>query len=63
MIRKIRLHHSKELLKNNDLTVADIAVKVGYSESSSYIRAFIQEYGISPFNFSKKLNSSPNSEK
>lgn len=53
MIRKIRLQQSKELLKNSDLTVADVAVKVGYSESSSFIRAFIQEYGISPLNFSK----------
>jgi signal transduction histidine kinase/DNA-binding response OmpR family regulator/ligand-binding sensor domain-containing protein len=54
MIRKIRLQHSKELLKNSDLTVADVAVKVGYSESSSYIRAFVQEYGISPLNFVKR---------
>jgi signal transduction histidine kinase/DNA-binding response OmpR family regulator len=53
MIRKIRLHHSKELLKNSDLTVGEVAVKVGYSESSSFIRAFVQEYGISPLNFAK----------
>jgi transcriptional regulator GlxA family with amidase domain len=55
MIRKIRLQHSKGLLKNSSLSVSEIAIKVGYSESSSFIRAFIQEYGISPLNYSKKL--------
>ena len=54
MIRKIRLNHSKSLLKNGNLTVADVAVKVGYSESSSFIRAFTQEYGISPLSYAKK---------
>jgi signal transduction histidine kinase/DNA-binding response OmpR family regulator/ligand-binding sensor domain-containing protein len=63
MIRKIRMQYSKELLKNSGLSVSEIAIKVGYSESSSFIRAFIQEYEISPLNFSKKYNSSSDSEK
>lgn len=62
MIRKIRLKRSKKLLKNSDLSVSEIAIKVGYSESSSFIRAFVQEYGISPLNYSKKHNNSPDSE-
>lgn len=57
MIRKARLNHSKSLLKNRNFTVADVAVKVGYSESSSFIRAFTQEFGISPLSYVKKCVS------
>jgi len=54
LIRKIRMNHSKVLLKNNNLSVSEIAIKIGYSESSSFIRAFVQEYGMSPMNYVKK---------
>lgn len=57
MIRKARLKHSKSLLENGNFTVADVAVKVGYSESSSFIRAFTQEFGTSPLNYAKKVVS------
>ncbi|MDX1286245.1 MAG: response regulator, partial [Draconibacterium sp.] len=62
MIRKIRLNHSKDLLKRNNLSVADVAVKVGYSESSSFIRAFTQEFGMSPLHYSKKQTRHTQSE-
>jgi signal transduction histidine kinase/DNA-binding response OmpR family regulator/ligand-binding sensor domain-containing protein len=57
MIRNAKLNYSKSLLKNRHFSVADVAVKVGYSESSSFIRAFTQEFGISPLNYAKKVVS------
>lgn len=63
LIRKVRLKHSKVLLKKGNLAVADIAIKVGYSESSSFIRAFIQEFGISPLNYAKKHSISSPAQK
>jgi signal transduction histidine kinase/DNA-binding response OmpR family regulator/ligand-binding sensor domain-containing protein len=63
MIRKIRLNHSKTLLKNGNHTVSDVAMKLGYSESSSFIRAFVQEYGISPLIYAKKYGALSQFEK
>jgi signal transduction histidine kinase/ligand-binding sensor domain-containing protein/CheY-like chemotaxis protein/AraC-like DNA-binding protein len=63
LIRKIRLNHSKTLLKSGNHAVSDIAVKLGYSESSSFIRAFVQEYGISPLIYAKKYGTLSNHEK
>jgi signal transduction histidine kinase/DNA-binding response OmpR family regulator/ligand-binding sensor domain-containing protein len=63
MIRKIRLNHSKTLLKNGNHNVSDVAVKLGYSESSSFIRAFVQEYGISPLIYAKKYGAFSQYEK
>jgi AraC-like DNA-binding protein len=38
-------------------------VKLGYSESSSFIRAFVQEYGISPLIYAKKYGAFSQYEK
>jgi AraC-like DNA-binding protein len=63
MIRKIRLNHSKTLLKDGNHSISDIAVKLGYSESSSFSRAFVQEYGISPLIYIKKYGAFSHHEK
>ena len=47
-IRQVRLRHAKELLKNDSLTISEIAFKVGFSSSSYFAKCFRDEYGYSP---------------
>lgn len=43
-----RLEKARELLKERNLTVTDIASEVGYENTSYFIRAFRKKYGITP---------------
>ncbi len=47
-IRRIRLQHAKELLQVGELTVSEIAYKVGFSSSSYFTKCFREEYGYTP---------------
>ena len=47
-ITRIRLDESKKYLKDNDLSIKDIAFKVGYYNSNIYIRAFKKYEGVTP---------------
>ena len=48
VLRRIRLEESARLLRSSRLAIATIAAKVGFSENSSFSRAFRQHYRISP---------------
>ena len=39
---------AKELLRDSDLPIKEIAVKVGYFDSSSFIRRFRQNTSMTP---------------
>lgn len=47
-LRQIRVEHAKEFLKNRDYSVTDVAMKVGYNDTSQFIRIFKQETGMTP---------------
>ncbi|NQX63333.1 helix-turn-helix domain-containing protein [Paenibacillus qinlingensis] len=47
-INKQRVEQSKQLLKEFDMTVNDIGVKVGFTNSNTFIRAFKRYEGITP---------------
>ena len=47
-IRSRRLAASLEKLHNSDTGIADIAVEYGFDYARSYIRAFKQEFGLTP---------------
>ena len=47
-IRSRRLAASLERLLNSDTGIADIAVEYGFGYARSYIRAFKQEFGLTP---------------
>ncbi len=47
-IRKVRLHKARELLQHTDLTVAEIAYQVGFTDGSYVSRAFGKEFGEAP---------------
>lgn len=48
LLKSFRLKKAKELLLQSNLTVAQIAYKVGYDMPNSFSRAFRKEFGISP---------------
>ena len=53
-VQEKRLTQARFLLKNTDMNVDDIAVKVGYSNISYFHRLFRSTYGISPKNFRRE---------
>lgn len=48
LLRSIRLHHARELLKDTTMRIVDICNHVGYSEESHFIQIFKKEYGVTP---------------
>jgi YesN/AraC family two-component response regulator len=57
-IRHVRLKKAKDLLQNLELSIADIAYQVGFSDPNYFSRCFMQEFGESP---SETRNSQNNS--
>ncbi|WP_170860889.1 hybrid sensor histidine kinase/response regulator transcription factor [Flavobacterium fluvii] len=52
-VTKVRMNKAEELLKNSDLSISQIAYKVGYSEPSNFSRTFSKHYGCSPSQYLK----------
>lgn len=51
-----KLDYSKKLLEQNQLNVSEVAIHVGYSNSSHFIAAFKKKFGITPKQFTKQNN-------
>jgi AraC-like DNA-binding protein len=52
---KMRMERAADLLvRERELSVSDIAWKVGYREESSFIRIFRRTYGITPLQYRKR---------
>lgn len=49
-----KLDYSKRLLEENQMNVSEIALQIGYSNSSHFIAAFKKKYGITPKQFTKQ---------
>jgi DNA-binding response OmpR family regulator len=47
-IRHVRLHRAKQLLEESNLTVAEIAYRVGFNSPSYFTRAYKKEFGVLP---------------
>jgi two-component system response regulator YesN len=50
----IRLQKSKLLLKETELKVYEIALKVGYKDAKYFNRAFKKEFGVSPDDYRRQ---------
>ncbi len=46
--RDLKLDHARELLVCNGLSVTEVAFRVGYSEVSSFTRAYFRKFGVLP---------------
>lgn len=54
LIRQVRLHHAKELLKDNSFTVSEISYRVGFNSTSYFTKCFREQYGYTPGEESKR---------
>jgi len=48
LIRNIRLHQAKALLRDNTLTIAEIAYEVGFSTPAYFSTSFLEAFGKTP---------------
>ena len=53
-IKNLRIKKAKELMTETDLSILQIAQRVGYEHNSSFTRAFKETEGISPAQFRKE---------
>lgn len=49
-----RLEKAAELLRETELSIKEIAARIGYHHSSSFDRGFQQKFGVPPADFRKK---------
>jgi signal transduction histidine kinase/AraC-like DNA-binding protein/predicted negative regulator of RcsB-dependent stress response len=54
-LRQLRLDTSKSLLANPELTIAEVAYEVGFSDPNYFSKTFHQTFGIPPSEFRKRL--------
>ncbi len=50
-LRAVRMRQAASLLRHDDLTVDQVAVRSGYSSRSQFSRAFSNQFGVSPSQF------------
>ena len=53
-LRKVRIEKAKEILATTRYRIIDVAMQVGYMNSSSFTRAFREVEGITPNQYRKK---------
>ena len=46
-----RLNKAAELLKTTDLSVKDVGINVGYANTSYFVKAFGNFYGLTPLQY------------
>ena len=49
-----KLDYAKKLLEENQLNVSEIALQIGYTNSSHFIAAFKKKFNITPKQFTKQ---------
>ncbi|MBE5842720.1 MAG: helix-turn-helix domain-containing protein [Butyrivibrio sp.] len=52
-VSKYRVHQARILLISTDMSVLDIALECGFSDSRRFIMSFKKEYGITPLQYRK----------
>jgi len=52
-ITKVKMNKAEELLRNSDLSISQIAYKLGFSEPSNFSRTFSKHFGCSPSQYLK----------
>ena len=62
LLKSYRMKKAKDLLSTSDLTISEIAYKVGFSLPNSFSRAFKKEYGVTPTSFAKQKEVQPNND-
>ncbi|WP_421871564.1 hybrid sensor histidine kinase/response regulator transcription factor [Marinoscillum sp.] len=53
-VKTIRLQRAAQYLEKSDLTVSEIAYKVGYGDPNYFTRSFREKFGVSPTEYKQK---------
>ena len=66
-LMRLRMNHAADLLLHHDLTVAEVAMLMGFADQFQFTRAFKREYGLPPNGLVRRRsagesNSTPQSE-
>lgn len=54
-IHAVRVHYSKKLLRTTDLSIKEIAFRVGYRDPADFTKKFKAEFGRTPSEWRKSL--------
>lgn len=54
-LNSLRISHAEDLLRNTDLTIADVASQCGYSDSGYLGRKFKEKHGMTPSEWRKQM--------
>jgi AraC-like DNA-binding protein len=49
----VRLHHARKMLEQNELTVNEVAYRVGFNSHAYFSKCFREEFGCTPKEFVK----------
>lgn len=55
-VNKLRIKEAKKLLKENELSINEIAVKLGYGSGNGFIRTFKNIEGVTPRQYSNSIS-------
>lgn len=55
-VNNIRLEEAKRLISSNDVLIAEVAYRVGYSDPNYFSRKFTQTYGINPKDYKEQFS-------
>lgn len=55
-VTRVRLSRALPLLRETDMTIAEVAGRVGFSEQSYFDRRFKRQYGLTPLAYRKEPN-------
>ena len=55
MAEDLRIENGRDLLKTTDLTVQDVADKVGYKDTAYFSRVFKAKVGLTPTDYKKMV--------
>ncbi|WP_409342693.1 helix-turn-helix domain-containing protein [Paenibacillus sp. MBLB4367] len=57
-LNEVRMNKAKEMLRQTDLRIQDVALRVGYQNVNSFIRLFKKSTGVPPGEYRKEMNLS-----
>lgn len=55
-VANVRMEKAKELLASTELSIQEVALKVGYTHSFSFIRVFKKHVGMTPGDYRKRMH-------
>ena len=59
-LRNIRIEEAKKLLRNTDLKVFEIAMKVGFNDAGYFSKRFEDTVGMTPNEYRRKVMDNGN---